>query len=263
MKHGLYVTLWLVMFFVIAQLVGVLVVSKYLAVEELPYGIERPEIEEETSYIPIAIAIIIATGLALLIMKLGVLKLWKAWFFLGAVITMLIAFGAFVSQSIALVLAAVLAVFKVFKPNVYVHNFTELFIYSGIAGLFVPLMGLLAIFILLILISIYDMVAVWKTKHMISLAKFQSKAKVFAGLMIPYDKGKKTAILGGGDIGFPMLFVGVVLKSTGVLDAFLVILFAAIALLLLFFYSKKNKFYPAMPYLTVGCFAGYLVGLLI
>ena len=263
MKHNIYVTYWLVLFFIIAQLIGVMVISKYVAFEELPYGIERPEIEEKTSYIPIVLAIIFATGLALLIMKLGVLKLWKAWFFLGAMFTMLIAFGAFVSQSIALVLAVVFAIFKVFRPNVYLHNFTEMFIYAGIAGLFVPILGIFSIFILLVLISVYDMIAVWKTKHMISLAKFQSKAKVFAGLLIPYDKGKKSAILGGGDIGFPMLFMGVVLKTTGILDAFLVILFSAFALLLLFVYSKKNKFYPAMPFITAGCFLGYFVGMLI
>ena len=86
------------------------------------------------------------------------------------------------------------------------------------------------------------MYAVWKSKHMVKMAKFQTKSNIFAGLMLPYQKktGKvvsavtktekkesaphtaiekkkelKTAILGGGDVAFPLLFAGVVLKSTG------------------------------------------------
>ena len=40
--------------------------------------------------------------------------------------------------------------------------------------------------ILLVLISIYDMIAVWKSKHMITLAKFQLDTKSFAGLAMNY-----------------------------------------------------------------------------
>ena len=128
-------------------------------------------------------------------------------------------------------------------------------------AVFAPVLSVSTVFILLILISIYDMIAVWKTKHMVKLAKFQTKMKVFAGLLVPY--GKKMAILGGGDIGFTLLFAGVVLLSTGWIDALIIVLSVSIALGLLLFLSKKDRFYPAMPYLTVGCFIGYFIGLLV
>jgi presenilin-like A22 family membrane protease len=32
------------------------------------------------------------------------------------------------------------------------------------------------------------MYAVWKSKHMVSLANFTAESKVFAGLLVPYDK---------------------------------------------------------------------------
>ena len=68
---------------------------------------------------------------------------------------------------------------------------------------------------------------------MIKLAKFQTEAKAFAGIALPYGmkQGKthfvklakksekktkqikaKIAILGGGDIIFPIIFAGVILK---------------------------------------------------
>jgi presenilin-like A22 family membrane protease len=116
------------------------------------------------------------------------------------------------------------------------------------------------------------MYAVWKSKHIITLAKFQTKAKVFSGLLIPYqlpkkvknaqkEKGKivhvRMAMLGGGDIGFPLLFAGVVMIKVGFIKSLLIPLFAAIALLLLMAKSSEKKFYPAMPFLTIGCLVGY------
>jgi presenilin-like A22 family membrane protease len=185
---------------------------------------------------------------------------------------------------IALFLSLVLAGYKIFKPNMIIHNITEVFIYGGLAAIFVPIMNLFAVIMLLILISVYDFIAVFKIKHMVTMAKFQTKAKVFAGLLIPYGKEKggklkkggkgvkvksvvRTAILGGGDIGFPLLFAGVVMKGMILTDGFLIgflktliiPIVVSVALFLLFVKGKKDKFYPAMPFLTAGCFIGYAI----
>jgi len=84
-------------------------------------------------------------------------------------------------------------------------------------------------------------------------------------------KGKKKmkkvkvnlAILGGGDVAFPLIFAGVILNKYGMTDALITIAFTSIALLLLFTFSKKGKFYPAMPFLTAGCLVGFLISLVI
>lgn len=110
--------------------------------------------------------------------------------------------------------------------------------------------------------SIYDAIAVWKTRHMVSLAKFQTRSKLFAGLYVKYDK-KKEAILGGGDIAFPLLFAGVVLKVAGLLPASIVVLTTTLSLMLLLMLGKKNTYYPAMPFLFIGCFTGALISILI
>ena len=44
---------------------------------------------------------------------------------------------------------------------------------------------------ILIIISIYDIIAVWKIKHMVTLAKYQSENNLFAGAMVPYGTSKK------------------------------------------------------------------------
>ena len=184
-------------------------------------------------------------------------------------------------------MALLLALIKIYKPTTIIQNLTEIFIYGGLAAILVPVINIFAAFMLLILISIYDIIAVKHTKHMIKLAKFQTKSKVFAGLMIPYERdkgmmvkkgrgakdiseGSNIAVLGGGDIGLPLIFAGVVMKELmlinpefiGFLKTLIIPLFVSLALVYLLSIGKKDKFYPAMPYLTVGCFIGYFVILL-
>ncbi|MEM4245190.1 MAG: presenilin family intramembrane aspartyl protease [Candidatus Nanoarchaeia archaeon] len=262
MKHTLQVTILLIVLFLIAQFIGLLIMKPYTVEEKpLPLGIQRPEIEEKTSFVWIFAIIIGATIFALFLAKMEANIIWKLWFFVSVIFTLSIAFSSFMHQLIALALAVILAIFKVFKPNLIIHNLTELFIYGGLAAIFVPIMGILSVSLLLLIISVYDYIAVRKTKHMISLAKFQAKLKVFAGLLIPYGKHKE-AILGGGDIGFPIIFAGVALKTVGV-KAAIIPFFAAAALAFLLFKSEKKKFYPAMPIITLGCFVGYIVTLII
>jgi len=261
MKHNLKITLLLLSLFLIANLIGLYVVDKFIT--KLPYSIERPEVNKEVSFLPIFVSILVVTIIFLVLIKFRAKFLWRLWFFLSILFTLSVAFSAFINQSVAFFIALVLAFFKVIYRNLYVHNFTELFIYGGLAAIFVPIFSLFSISLLLILISIYDFIAVFKTKHMIKLAKYQAEEiKIFAGFYIPYAK-KKQAILGGGDVGFPLIFTGVVLNNYNLISALIVVLFVSLALLSLMLFGKEKKFYPAMPFLTAGCFLGYLISLLI
>ncbi|MCK5282689.1 MAG: hypothetical protein KAK00_04735 [Nanoarchaeota archaeon] len=300
MKHNLKIIFILVAIFFMSQVIGLVIVSQYIDYEktqetgeivanELPFDIERPPLEESSSFWYIIAAILMGTVLLLIIVRFRKIRIWKAWYFLSVFITLTIAFAAFIHQSLAIVLAMVVGYFKIFRPKILIHNFTELFIYGGLAAIFVPIMNIFSALMLLILISIYDMYAVWKSKHMVKLAKFTTETNVFAGLSVPYNKstGKiekiastklgvktskvKNAILGGGDIGFPLIFAGVVMKGLmlnntvliGFLKTLIIPFFTTIALYLLFIKGDKNKFYPAMPFLTAGCLSGYGVIILI
>ena len=280
MKHKLNVTLLIILLFLVSHLVGLFIIKHYLPKEQnLPLNIEKPQFEEKTAYIQIIIMILVATAIILVLLKFKAVRLFKVWFFLSIFACLTIAFGAFVKEIIAALLSLVLSIFRVFKSNTIVHNFTEVFVDGGLAAIFVPVLEIFSAVITLLVISVYDIIAVWKTKHMISLAKFQVGSGSFAGLSIPYKAtnnkivNKKIklqrnvaggsvinqAILGGGDIGFPLMFSGAVMKSFGFVPAFIVSIFAAIGLFVLFVIAKKHKFYPAMPFITTGCLLGLLV----
>lgn len=295
MKHNWKVTWFLLSLFVLAQVIGLGVIYSYIDVEastpeevvweQLPsiagMQLERPDVAPQYSVLYIVGAVIVGTIFILLIVRLRTVMLWKLWFTLAVVLCLQVAFGALLSSMAALFFALLFGIWKVFKPGILVHNFTELFIYGGLATIFVPILSVLAAFVLLLLLSLYDAYAVWKSKHMIKMAKFQTKSGIFAGLLLPYKKKMrkykvskkarklkytsdvKTAVLGGGDIGFPLVFSGTVLVSQGFIPALVITFFAAGSLLYLLYSSKKDRFYPAMPFLTVGCTVGYLVGLLL
>jgi len=301
MKHTIKVTVALVLFFFMAQFIGLLVINHYIdhkktvetktvAWHPLPYNLERPKLENQSlSFIYITIAVLIGTGLVLLLVRLNKPVIWRVWFFATVWLTLSIALAAFINNFVALSIAFTLSLLKVYRPNIIIQNLSEIFIYGGLASIFVPIINVFAAFMLLIVISIYDFIAVFKTKHMIKLAKFQSNSRVFAGLLIPYEKGNisientsisesktrqkksKIAVLGGGDIGFTLIFAGVIMKElmlqetpiAGFLKTLIIPFCVSIALLILLIKGKQNKFYPAMPVLSIGCFVGYLVVLLI
>jgi len=296
----------LVLFFFIAQFTGLLVINHYIdhkktietkavAWQPLPYNLERPEVKNQSaSFIYITIAILIGTILVLLLIKFNKPFIWKLWFFLTVWLTLAIAFAAFINNIIAAVIALIVSILKLYKPNIIIQNLSEVFIYGGLAAIFVPIINLFAAFMLLVVISIYDYISVFKTKHMIKMAKFQSSSNVFAGLLIPYEKDKvqlnqssiskfkikksikipkkqSVAMLGGGDIGFTLIFAGVVMKDLmlqetvliGFLKTLIIPFFVSLALSILLLKGQHNKFYPAMPILSLGCFVGYLVVLII
>jgi len=264
MKHRLWVIALLLLFFFLAQIIGLLVTVHYGDDGTLPLGIERPEIDPSSSYLPLFLVLLVATGLALLLLHFRLFLLWRIWFLLSIFLTLVISLNAFFSSTVALAFAITFSLWRIFKPNAIVHNLTELFVYGALAAIFVPILTLLSVSVLLLFISVYDYIAVRKTTHMVKLAKSQGEAKVFAGLLIPYEKN--VAILGGGDIGFPLLFAAVAMQTfgLGLLDwrTYIVPFCVGLLLLALFVKGEKKKYYPAMPYISLGCALGLAVLLL-
>ena len=126
---------------------------------------------------------------------------WKTviriWFLIVTILALGISLNAFLKYTpltsiaiIAIAIAIPLAALKIFRPNVYSHNLTELLIYPGIAAVFVPILlrptattflgKIWPTLALLILISIYDAWAVWKSGLMQKMANFQmNELKIF------------------------------------------------------------------------------------
>lgn len=288
MKHNFKIIAILLGMFLVTQFIGLYVVDYYSTNgNDLPFGMQTPEIKQEKDFYSIfpsiIIAFVIAVALLFLLNKFDAAFILKFWFFTVVVIALGISFNSILpfnySTIMAVIIALPLAFVKIYKREFLIHNFTELFIYPGIAAVFVPILNIWTIVLLLILISIYDMWAVWKSGIMQKMAKYQiQKLNIFGGFFVPYlpkktklklQKMKKSelrkkkikvnlAILGGGDVIFPIIAAGVIMVRYGLIPALFVTLGATLGLSYLFFFSEKKKFYPAMPFITAGIFLGMI-----
>jgi presenilin-like A22 family membrane protease len=313
MKHSGLVTFFLVFIFLVSQIVGLYLIKSISGnvvvdadgkkVISPDAGLEEftPKTEGLGSLLYIVIAIGIGTVLVLLIAKFNKVNIWKVWFLFAVTMAAGIALKVLLKDVLVgllvylpWIIGGLLALAKLVWRNVVVYNIAEVLMYAGIALILAPILTVFWAILLLVLISGYDMYAVWKSKHMVTMAKFQQGTNVFAGLMIPYKrkavvsgkvsakvvkesrvplpKGESTvAILGGGDVAFPLIFEGVILrdlilKGASPLLAFwqsmVIVGTTTIALALLFTLAKKDRFYPAMPFISAGCLLGWLVLLL-
>lgn len=289
--------------FLVTQLIGLFVVSSYIDGINLPYGMQPPdEVNQDTSVVSIIIAFIIAISLFILLTKIKAVAFIRLWFFVVTTIALGLSLNVILLKLtltsyvaiMAIIIALPLAYLKIFKRNLIVHNFTELLIYPGIAAVFIPLLNVMGITILLLIISLYDIWAVWQSEFMQKMAKYQiENLKFFTGFFVPYaDKKQKQkikllkdkygedekvlesqfkkakikinlAILGGGDVIFPIITAGVFYKTFGIIPALIITASATLALLFLFILARKGKFYPAMPFITIGMYLGMIVSWLI
>jgi presenilin-like A22 family membrane protease len=280
MKHPIPLTFALIALFIASQFIGLFIVNEYTRVnatgetKQLPYDIERPVMTPASTILMIISAVLVGTGILLIIAHFRKVGLWKLWYFLSIFLTLTIALTAFIPQTVAGAIAFIAAILKTYKSNIFIQNITELLVYGGLAAIFVPLLNVFAAAILLLLISAYDAYAVWKSKHMVKMAKFQSSSGIFAGISLPYGTIEKptkeikaeettSAIIGGGDMGFPLMFAGAVMLQFGLYKAMIIPVFATTALSVLLMQGKKNHFYPAMPFISIGCFVGYGIMLLL
>ena len=306
MKHTLSITIILIIMFLIAQSIGLLAVNSYIDPEEddglrpLPGGVERPDVTEDAAPWLLIIGVFIGTMIIFMLIKLNAVRAWGVWFSISIFVLSMLGLSAFIPVYYAIPISILFAYLKVTKKNIswIIRNMPELFIYAGIAVVFAPLLSVWGAAILLVLISLYDMFAVWKSKHMVSLARFQLDSGRFAGFNISYNtnkngpskkevnannkarpdirpisnnksaktnntneekpvnKGYRSAILGGGDVAFPLLYSSALLMAIGWNYAIASTIGASIGLAILLYYSVKDRFYPAMPFIAVGCFAG-------
>lgn len=280
--------------FLVTQFLGLFVVNFYSSID-LPLGLEPAEEQQDLTLSSLAISFALAFILIFLLMRFKLKTVMRIWFLfvitLALTVSLTAIFTRFLIPDLILFIGLVLAILKVFRPTALIHNLTEVLIYPGIAAIFVTLLSPNTVIGLLVLISIYDMWAVWKTGVMQKMAKFQmEELKVFGGFLLPSAdrktrekiklikekyKGKEIprniqkkkfkvnlAILGGGDVVFPIITAGVFMKSFGIIPAIWIIFGSFVGLAYLFTKGEKGKAYPAMPYISLGILFGLLVWLL-
>jgi len=187
----------------LAQLIGIVILSQYIDFQATAatgitttnannYVVAPPQVENESySFISIILAIIIGTVIILWLIKIDAIIVWKIWFLVSITTALTYAFYPMIhfliaqettAISVTIALALILGYLKIFRANYIAHTIGELFIYAGLAALFVPILNLTSAIILLLLLAAYDYYMVNKSGHMITLAKASVDEKLISGL---------------------------------------------------------------------------------
>lgn len=181
--------------------------------------------------------------------------------------------SAWISDAPALFLMGFLVFWWWKWPSILIQDICVILGIAGVGSVLGLALTPELVIIFLIIFSIYDFIAVYKTKHMVQMAKEMIKSKAILALVVPSNisgfqeslgqvqPGGKSLVLGGGDIVFPLLF-SVSLISSGILNSVVVALFSLIGLLVgfLFFISQKRlQPIPALPPIALFSIIGYLL----
>lgn len=200
-------------------------------------------------------------------------------------------FSLDIPMTISVILAISLT-YTLYKfPEWYVVDGIGIVMGAGIAGIFGMSFGILPVFVLLIVLAIYDFISVYKTKHMVSLASGVMKMKLPVVLVIPkklnysfyqkegimqeIDKEKKreAVFIGLGDLIIPGILAVAAsyhLPSmmvwglyAPVLVAIGCILGSVVGVLVLMRFVLKGNPQAGLPLLNSGAIIGYVVSYLI
>lgn len=146
------------------------------------------------------------------------------------------------------------------KENTYTKWYNNFLLAMAIAGAGAIIgisLGIIPVIVLLILLAVYDIISVFFTKHMITLADMIIKKKISLLFLLPTKKREYK--LGGGDIVIPALvsssLFALLIKKYSLFQVLIPIAFiwiASIAGLFITFYildryKTKIKALPALP----------------
>ena len=259
--------------FLVIQALGLFVGLRLFSIPEVKAQVEAHPVK----WTDFLIAFVVGTVLIFLAIKVFKKGIFFR-IFIGSLIFFgcLIVFGAFMPDIPAIVLTIACIYFYYRRPKVITQNIAIGLAICG-AGVILGLsITVWQVLILLAVLSVYDIIAVWKTKHMIKLFEGLAEKGVIMALIIPskisniradlrqVKSGEEFLLLGTGDIAFPIIFAVSALKYS-IWSSIAVILGALLGLSFIHFFfiaKKERKPIPALPPIAVGSAIGFFISLL-
>jgi len=225
--------------------------------------------------------IMVSTAVILIIIKIrkSIIRILEAvviftssWFVFDSIIPVDIWY-----LSLGFFLALILTIWKAFRPSIISQDVAAIISGAGVGALLGASLGVLPSIVFILILSCYDFISVFITKHMIHMAKALTERPTAFTIAAPHNFKKLTYVgikkakkkihvfqLGVGDMVIPLMFSVSVLSNFSLINSIAAIIGSTIALLsLIYFMSKKPQPLPALPFITFGTFAGFLISLLI
>jgi len=189
-----------------------------------------------------------------------------------------IIFGLIMPDFWAMFCAALLVVVRFLRPSIISQNIAMVLTIAGIGSLLGLSLSVFSAIIILMVLSVYDFIAVYKTKHMIRMAKQMMQSRALLAFVVPqtltgYKSHLKDVkvgtgqvfILGSGDVVMPLVAIAA-LSRFSAMHGLLVLLFSFLGLIfmqLIFNAQKIRRPMAALPPIALFTILGILTAMLV
>lgn len=151
------------------------------------------------------------------------------------------------------------------KDLMWFNNFLLALAIAGAGSIIGLSLGVIPVVVFIILLAIYDIIAVFYTKHMVVLANMIIKKKLAFTFSIPTKK--RVFQLGGGDIVIPLvtsvsffyILIGKYTFIQAIIPIILIWLSSILGLVITFVILSKSKKIKALPALPIQTFLMLIV----
>ncbi len=278
------IMLFFVGIFLLTQVLGLYVGNEYIQLikaGELEPAFENPENVENSLFLIVYMLLI--TGVIILMVKykkvlLKVVETVAVFFASMVTFDFLFPITIFFIP-VSIIISSILTAWKMLRPSVLNQNLALIFSIAGAGAVIGASLGVFPVLVFIAIISVYDFVSVFLTKHMVYIAKEITKTPTAFTAAFPYkfEKPKKVVLkgkkitkkfhvfqLGGGDIAIPLIFSISAFRTYGLIQAVFSILGSIISLSLLIYYVTKRPgtALPAIPWISCGMLAGFIVSMM-
>jgi presenilin-like A22 family membrane protease len=275
--------LWGSFTFILGAATALYVASREMEYLEANPQISLPEVAPEFPVIYFFSAVIVI-GIVLFLIPVSKLK----WVF-KVLFALVFAWGVFVVLALSLpswILVAILAVVAslawLFRPSIWLQDLLLLISVVGLGAIFGILLSPWSIMIFIAIVAVYDYLAV-RFGYMVWMAKKLSQSDSLPAFIIPKTRNnwnlnlktkgsqniiegepseKEYSILGGGDIGFPLILIVSVLVTYGFFSSLIIAVFSLAGLISAFVIQGlflKGKPMPALPPIALASLIGLLI----
>ena len=203
--------------------------------------------------------------------------LLRIFFLLALFSGIFITMNIFLSNVWSLIFSLLLVAVYGFYPYVWFHNLVLILTLPGIAAVLGASITPYAAVILLIFMSVYDYIAVYKTKHMVKMAKAMIAGRAIFAMIYPEHwhgfkvhlnkahPGEGFMMLGTGDFVFPIIMAtsAYAVSATAAWMVLIVSLLGLLLMHLIFSLQKVRRPMPALPPLAAFAILGFLFAIML
>ncbi len=269
-------------------MVAALALTLFVAVREKSFFETNQVVSPDVSLAPVTLYFFGVVAVMAVILFFIPLK-WLKYVF-KILFTLMFAWGTFwivyvrfsVPEAVAYALAAVAGLAWLFWARIWLHDLLLLIALAGAGSVFGFLFSPWTFMIFMLIIALYDFLAVrfgfmvWMADRLSETASLPAfifpkqmkdwKLKLdvvrFGELKDKASEEREYAVLGGGDIGFPLMLAVAVFFESDMAGAIIVGVFALAGLISAFLiqmYWLKGKPMPALPPIALLSLVGFII----